>query len=71
MCETTIIVDADGHIRGVRSWTKGFKALKCPRKVATEEQILVLAIRLERRGLHDEAEFLLDRFCSGFRMELV
>jgi hypothetical protein len=70
MCETTIVVDADGHICGVRSWTMGFKTLKCPRKAVTEDQILVIAVQLERRGLHDEADLLLDRFLSGFRMEL-
>jgi hypothetical protein len=71
MCETTIMVDAGGHIRGVRSWTMGFKALKCPHKAASEDAVLEFAVRLERRGLHDEAESLLDRYLSGFRVELV
>ena len=70
MAETTIIVTAAGHVRGVRDWTEGFKPLKCPRKPATEEIVLEIAVRLERRGLHDEAELLLDRFIAGFRLEI-
>ncbi len=70
MCNTTIVVTADGHVRGVQDWTEGFKPLKCPRKPVTEEAVLEIAVRLERRGLHDEAEFLLDRFIAGFRLEL-
>lgn len=70
MCEATIVVTADGHVRGVLTWTEGFKSLKCPRKPVTEDSVLEFAVRLERRGLHDEAAFLLDRFLAGFRVEL-
>ncbi len=70
MAETTIIFTAEGHVCGVRDWTAGFKALKRPYKPATEDVVLAVAVRLERRGLHDEAELLLDRFIAGFRVEL-
>jgi hypothetical protein len=70
MCETTLVVTADGHVHGVHSWTVGFRPLKCRRKAVTEDVVLAIAVQLERRGLHDEAEFLLDRFCAGFRLEL-
>ena len=71
MCEATIIATADGHVRGVHSWTEGFTPLKCPRKAVTEDSVLACAVRLERRGLHDEAALLLDRFVAGLRVELV
>lgn len=70
MCETTIVVSADGHVRGVLTWTGGFKPLKCPRKPVTEDYVLAVAVQLERRGRRDEAELLLDRFLAGFRVEL-
>jgi len=70
VAETTIIVTAAGHVRGVRDWTEGFKPLKCPRKSVTEDVVLAVAVRLESRGLHDEAELLLDRFIAGFRLEI-
>lgn len=70
MCHATLVATADGHVRGVLSWTEGFKPLICPRKPVTEDAILALAVRLERRGLHDEAETLLDRYLAGFRVEL-
>jgi len=70
MCETTIVVAADGHIRGVYTWTGGFKPLKCPRKPVTQDTVLECAVRLERCGRRDEAEFLLNRYLAGFRVEL-
>lgn len=70
MCDTAIVVTADGHVRGVLTWTEGFKPLKCPRKAVTEDSVLAMAVCLERRGLRDEAETLLDRFCAGLRVEL-
>jgi len=69
MCEA-IIVTTGGHVRGVLSWTEGFKPLKCRRQAVTEDVILEYAVRLERRGLHDEAAELLERFLAGLRVEL-
>ena len=70
MCHATIVATANGHVRGVLSWTEGYKPLRCPRKPVTVDYVLELAVRLERRGLHDQADYLLDRFISGFRLEL-
>ena len=69
MCETIVVI-VDGHVRGVQTWTEGFKSLKCRRKPVTQDTVLEFAVRLERRGFHDEAEILLDRFCACLRVEL-
>lgn len=71
MCHATIVATEDGRVLGVLTWTDGFKPIKCPRKPATEDSVLAYAVRLERRGLHDEAALLLDRFIAGLRVELV
>jgi hypothetical protein len=70
MCETTIVVTADGRVCGVHSWTGGFVPLKCPRKPVTQDTVLEFAVHLERRGLRDEADFLLSRFLAGYKVEL-
>jgi len=71
MCHATIVATADGHVRGVLSWTEGYKPLKCPHKPVTQDSVLECAARLERRGLRVEADFLLNQFLAGFRVELV
>lgn len=62
MCETKLVVSADGHVRGVHDWTGGFKPLKCPRKKATEDDILAIALRLEKAGQQEEALAYIERF---------
>lgn len=70
MCQTTVVVTANGRVRGVYSWTDGFKPVTQPRKAVTQDTVLEYAVRLERRGLRDEADFLLDQFIAGCRVEL-
>lgn len=65
MSNATIVATAAGRVCGVHSWTEGFKPLKCPRKVATEDDILAVALWLEKHGKPEEAlaylELHLDR----------
>ncbi|MDB5224872.1 MAG: hypothetical protein JWO43_494 [Candidatus Adlerbacteria bacterium] len=62
----TCITTAEGAIRGINSWTQGFIALKPPRRVKfTEEEVLRLALILERQGKKEEAEDVLDQFFAG------
>jgi hypothetical protein len=55
------IVTAAGRIRGVLTWTEGFKALKRPRTQPTEDDILATALWLEKHGQPDEALAFLER----------
>ncbi len=70
MCETTIVVTANGRVCGVLTWTDGFRPVTQPRKAVTQDTVLEYAVRLERRGLRDEADFLLCQFIAGRRVEL-
>ena len=63
MSKATLVATADGHVCGVHSWTEGFTALKCPtRKVRTEDDVLAVALWLEKHGRQDEALAYLEHF---------
>ena len=63
------IVIANGVIVGVHSWTEGFRALKCPKKALTEDDVLAVALWLEKRGMQDEALALIERFVEYHRLQ--
>ena len=48
----------------------GFRPLKCPRKSVTDDDLVIAMERLILRGLREEADRLLDRYCAGYRVEL-
>lgn len=65
---TTLPVERDGKVIGIASWTEGFIPGCKPRKALTENDVLAFAVFLERRGLQDQADELLERYLQGYRM---
>lgn len=62
MCEVTVVTTADGHVRGTHDWVEGFKPLACPRRPLGENDVLARALYLERHGLPEEANELLEEY---------
>ncbi len=62
MCEVIVVTTADGHIRGTHDWVKGFKPLVCPHRSSSENDVLARALYLERHGLPEEANDLLEKY---------
>jgi hypothetical protein len=56
------LVVVSGRVVGVYSWTEGFRPLQCPRKALTEEDVLAIALRLEKRGMQEEALAFIECF---------
>lgn len=68
MCAMEIIVrPVDTHVQGTHSFLQGFRPARPTKKIVTEDDVLAYALFLEKRGLEDEAEELLERYLKGYR----
>lgn len=59
------IVIVQGRVLGVVSFTTGFVPCKKPLKRLSEADVLSRALWLEKHDRQEEADWLIDRWCSG------
>ncbi len=67
MCNVEIVTSSTGRVKGVYTWTNGFKTKAAPTKPMTQEDALAYALFLCNHGFVDEADEFIDEFIAGKR----
>ncbi|MSR70722.1 hypothetical protein EXS62_01645 [Candidatus Kaiserbacteria bacterium] len=62
-----VVVTCKGTPAGLLSW-EGLRRIHLPHRKVTEDDVMAFAVYLEKHGLQDKAEELLERYLAGYRV---